>query len=179
MNEYQTFPDVARRNLMQEHLEVPALIHGLRLPHGARVLEVGCGRGIALPVLERMCTPSRLVGIDIDAALIARARDYLASRACHAEVQVGDVRELPFDDHTFDLVIDFGTCYHVDHAADALCEVERVLTPGGLFIHETPLSQLLSHPVRTRGRSLPWHAAPKLTPLRTAGLWSTRARLAV
>jgi hypothetical protein len=39
------------------------------------------------------------------------------------------------------------------------------------------LSQLLSHPVRTRGRFLPWTAVSLLTPLRRALLWESRRRV--
>ena len=46
-------------------------------------------------------------------------------------------------------------------AARALDEIHRVLTPGGLFVHETRLSQLLSHPIRSLGRSMPLHVAPQ------------------
>jgi SAM-dependent methyltransferase len=72
----------------------------------------------------------------------------------------------------FDLVVDFGTCFHIERSVDALREIVRVLAPGGLFATETPLSQLLSHPVRSFGRRLPWRAVAALKPGRHAGLWS-------
>ena len=37
--EYRPFPDVRRRNLLQEALELPALIVLLRLPRGGSILE--------------------------------------------------------------------------------------------------------------------------------------------
>lgn len=55
-------------------------------------------------------------------------------------------------------------------------EIARVLAPRGLFCHETPLMQLLSHPVRSRGRSLPWDHVPQLLGGRRALLWSSRRR---
>jgi hypothetical protein len=60
--EYQPFPNEGARNWRQEHVEIPLMVAALSLPRGARVLEVGCGRGIALPVLDRYLTPTRLVG---------------------------------------------------------------------------------------------------------------------
>ena len=57
-----------------------------------------------------------------------------------------------------------------------MSEIARVLTPGGLFCHETPLMQLLSHPVRWGGRSLPWDHVPQLLGGRRALLWSSRHR---
>jgi hypothetical protein len=57
-----------------------------------------------------------------------------------------------------------------------LREIERVLAVDGLFVHETPLSQLLAHPIRTRGRSLPFGPASALRPDRWAGLWAARRK---
>jgi len=83
---------------------------------------------------------------------------------------------MPFPDAAFDLVVDFGTCYHIARPETALAEISRVLTPGGLFVHETPLSQVLSHPVRSFGRRIPWRLGPSLERHRTALLWSARRR---
>jgi ubiquinone/menaquinone biosynthesis C-methylase UbiE len=174
--EYRAFPNEGRRNFMQETLEVPAMIRVLDLPNGGRILEVGCGRGIALPPLARALAPRRLVGIDIDPELLAAARTRLAETRVVAELRRADVRALPFPDGCFDLVIDFGTCYHIARAARALAQIARVLAPGGLFVEETPLSQLLSHPVRAFGRRLPWTETRSLARARSGLLWSSRVR---
>jgi hypothetical protein len=50
------------------------------------------------------------------------------------------------------------------------------LRPGGLFVCETVSSQLLSHPLRTRGRRLPWASVPELRLERQAILWKSRAK---
>ena len=170
---YREFPNLAYRNALQERLEVPALVRLLDLPRGGRVLEVGCGRGVALPALAALCDPTRLTGLDIDPALIAEADRHLKARGVAAELCCGDVREMPFADGSFDLVIDFGTCYHVSRPEAALCEIARVLDAAGQFVHETRLSQLLAHPCRSTGRKLPWSAAPELVRSRTALLWAT------
>ena len=173
---YQPFANVGRRNVLQETLEVPLMVRALGLPLGARILEVGCGRGVALPPLARLCAPRRLVGLDIDAAFLEEAARRLAERGVTAELHRGDVRRLPFPDGSFDIVIDFGTCYHIARAAEALSEIARVLVPGGILVHETRLSQLLSHPIRSFGRTLPWHAAGVLVPYQRAVLWSARRK---
>lgn len=82
---------------------------------------------------------------------------------------------MPFPDGSFDVVIDFGTCFHVSRPEAALCEIARVLDARGRFVHETRLSQLLAHPCRSTGRKLPWTAAPQLVRSRTALLWATDA----
>ena len=172
---YREFPNLAHRNMLQERLEVPALVRLLDLPRAGRVLEVGCGRGVALPALAALCAPTRLTGLDIDSALIAEADRHCRARRVSAELCRGDVREMPFPDGSFDLVVDFGTCYHVSHPEVALCEIARVLDDSGQFVHETRLSQLLAHPRRSTRRPLPWTAAPEFVRSRNALLWATEA----
>jgi ubiquinone/menaquinone biosynthesis C-methylase UbiE len=176
--EYTPFPDVAGRNALQATLEIPALVRLLRLPTGRRMLEIGCGRGVGLVELAHRCRPSRLAGLDISAELLDVARHRLAHAGSVAELHLGDVRALPFADASFDVVVDFGTCYHISRPERALSEIARVLAPGGLFVHETPLAQWMAHPLRTAGRSLPWRAAPSLTSWRWAGLWGVRVKQA-
>ena len=175
-SEYLPFPDRERRNVFQEVLEVPLMVWALRLPVGARVLEVGCGGGVALPVLARLLQPRRLVGLDIDAPRLERARLRIRGLEARVELHAGDARELPYVDGSFDLVVDFGTCYHVARRAQALREIARVLAVGGRFVFETRASQRLSHPVRSWGRRLPWRAVPELVPERHALLWASRVK---
>ena len=174
--EYRPFPNEEGRNTRQASLEIPVMVRALGLPAGGRVLEVGCGRGIALPVLARLLRPSRLAALDIEPAFLAEARARLDAEGVMAELVPGDVRRMPFPDASFDLVVDFGTCYHIARPGAALAEIARVLVPGGLFVHETPVSQLLSHPVRALGRRLPWKVFACFERHRTAVLWSARRR---
>ena len=178
IDDYVPFPDVARRNFLQEMLEVPALLRLLRVEGGGQVLEVGCGRGVALPCFARLLRPARLVGIDVDRHLLQEAHERAGANGVRVELQCADVRALPFQSGSFDLVVDFGTCYHIREPARALREIVRVLKPGGRFVSETVSSQLLSHPLRTRGRRLPWAAVPELGLERQAVLWKSRQKLA-
>jgi SAM-dependent methyltransferase len=179
--DYAPFGNMESRNGLQERVEIPLLLYALRLPSGGRVLEVGCGRGIALPVLAERLGPAALVGVDIDASLVELARQRVVRMGLRAAVHAADVRELPFESASFDLVIDFGTCYHVSGGASgrlaALNEIARVLCVGGLFVHETRIAQHLAHPVRSMGRRLPWAAVPVLLAERRALLWTARRRV--
>lgn len=178
--DYVAFGNVEARNDLQSRLEIPLMLRLLRPPRGGRVLEIGCGRGVALPVLTKLLAPSELVGVDVDPALVAIAEQRIRATGIAARAIEGDVRALPFEAGSFDLVIDFGTCYHVSGGVDgsraALLGVERVLRPGGHFIHETPVAQHLAHPVRSFGRTLPWFTTPELLPWRRAVLWSMRRK---
>jgi ubiquinone/menaquinone biosynthesis C-methylase UbiE len=174
--EYRPFPNEEGRNTRQAQWEIPALVWALGLPTEARILEVGCGRGVALPVLDRLCRPRRLVGLDIDEELLVEAADNLREHGAEAELHCGDVRRMPFADEDFDVIIDFGTLYHIARPQIALGEIARVLAPGGTFVYETKASQFLSHPVRSRGRRLPAPAAHDLRRRRWAMLWASRTK---
>ena len=176
-DEYVPFGNVETRNGLQERLEIPLMIRALAIPKGLRILEVGCGRGVALPVFLERLAPAELWGVDVDPALVRIARERIAAGKLDATVVEGDVRALPFPSARFDLVIDFGTCYHVSGGREgarlALSEIARVLAPGGMFVHETPVAQHLAHPLRSFARTLPWRESP-FTLVRTVGLWSLR-----
>jgi ubiquinone/menaquinone biosynthesis C-methylase UbiE len=174
--DYRPFPDESGRNTRQATIEIPVMVRALGLPRGGRVLEVGCGRGVALPELGRLLRPVRLAGLDRDAGLLEEARARADGAGIAAELIPGDVRRMPFPDASFDLVVDFGTCYHISRAAEALAEIARVLAPSGLFVHETPMSQLIAHPVRSFSRRMPWGSTPAFERHRTALLWTARRR---
>jgi ubiquinone/menaquinone biosynthesis C-methylase UbiE len=161
---------------LQATLEVPLMVWALRLPRGVRMLEIGCGRGVALPVLARLCQPSLLVGVDIEPSFVQIAAHRVAAAGIPARVFQADAHALPFEDGSFEVVVDFGTCYHVADSRLALHEVARVLRAGGLFVHETRVSQHLAHPVRSLGRRLPWGSVPELHPYRAALLWAARQK---
>lgn len=175
---YEAFANQEYRNFFQTRVEIPLLVRALRIPRGLRILEIGCGRGVALPALHRLCEPSALAAVDLDAELVTLARERARRHRIAVDIRVADCRDLPFADATFDLVIDFGTCYHIDAAERALAEVSRVLAVGGSFIHESPVAQLLAHPVRSRRRRLGFDPTWGLAPRRSAILWSQRRKLA-
>ena len=163
------------RNALHGHLEMGLMFSLLNIPTGKRVLQVGCGSGIALPYLSRLCRPCSLTGIDNDPALLEESQDRLREERVDANLFEADVRDMPFPDRSFDVVVDFGLCYHVGRPGAALREIARVLDTGGALVYETPLAQLLAHP-RTDIKRLPWKEAPSLGSRRSRVLWATREK---
>ena len=164
------------RNALHGHLEVGLIARMLGIPYGQRVLLVGCGSGVALSHLSKSCKPRVITGIDIDATLLDDAKARLRDKVVGAHLVRADVRDMPFPDGSFDLVIDFGTCYHVKRPERALREVARVLDTSGTFVYETPAAQSLAHPLAERAKRLPWWDAPSLTPRRRRLLWASRTK---
>jgi ubiquinone/menaquinone biosynthesis C-methylase UbiE len=175
--EYQPFPEKAGRNTRQQDVEVPLFVRLLGLPRRRRILEIGCGAGIALPGLHRLCSPTLLVGLDVDGDALDAAATRTRTLAPTALLVRADVRAMPFADESFDVTVDFGTCYHIARSEQGLREIERVLATGGTFATETRLNQFFSHPIRSRGRRLPFEAARRLRIQRHCGLWMSFSRL--
>ncbi len=109
-----------------------ALIDGLRLQRGARVLDIGCGTGADAFDLAVKVGPDGLVtGVDFSETLIAEANRRLGSRNVAATFEVGDAQALRFGDDAFDAVRTERMLMHVPDAEQALSEMARVLRPGG------------------------------------------------
>ena len=100
-----------------------------------RVLEVGCGQGVGIELILTEFGDAEVVGIDVDPKMVQRAKRRLAAGG-RAVVQLGDVCALPFEDGSFDVVVDFAAIHHVPDWKAALNEVSRLLRPGGQFLFE-------------------------------------------
>jgi ubiquinone/menaquinone biosynthesis C-methylase UbiE len=74
------------------------------LSDAERVLDVGCGTGAITAELARR-TRGQVIGIDIDPAMLAYARQHDSS----AQYEQGDARDLPYPDGYFDIV----TCHYL------------------------------------------------------------------
>jgi SAM-dependent methyltransferase len=116
--------------------DVGPRVLGLAEPEGVdRVLEIGCGQGVGFDLISERFPSARVIGIDVDPRMIRRAQRRLGpSRA--AEVRVADVCSLPFENESFDVVVDFAAVHHVPDWQRALPEIARVLRPQGLFLFE-------------------------------------------
>jgi ubiquinone/menaquinone biosynthesis C-methylase UbiE len=174
---YRTFKLVGRRNFMHRVLEVPMMVHCMAIPNYASILEIGCGPGLALEPIAQSCRPIRLVGIDIEKDMLLEADKRIRQKNMKVELYQQDVRDLQFDDGMFDIVIDFGTCYHIRKRPRALREIARVLKTGGMVIYESKLNQFLSHPFRFRNAKMPWHLVPEMKAGRQMIMWSSRFRI--
>ncbi|MGO8871865.1 MAG: class I SAM-dependent methyltransferase [Acidimicrobiales bacterium] len=103
--------------------EYVAMHHHLGVGAGDRLLDVACGAGLAVELAG--LRGARCAGIDASPRLLGVARD----RSPDADLRVGDMQALPWDDATFDVVTSFRGIWATTPAAVA--EVHRVLVPGG------------------------------------------------
>jgi SAM-dependent methyltransferase len=98
------------------------------------LLEVGCGTGSNLWFAAR--EGFSVSGIEGSRHAVEFARKRFAQDGLNGDLRVGDFTSLPFEDESFDLVIDRGalTCCGTSDLVKALAEVSRVLKKGGRFL---------------------------------------------
>jgi ubiquinone/menaquinone biosynthesis C-methylase UbiE len=100
---------------------------------GSTVLEVGSGRGGGASVIKRTMGPARMIGVDLS----KNAVDFC--RAMHRveglEFKVGDAEHLPFEDSSFDAVVNVESSHCYPSFDKFIGEVRRVLRPGGHFLY--------------------------------------------
>jgi SAM-dependent methyltransferase len=107
----------------------------LGLPASARILDAGCGSGRNMLELARLGTATGIELSDESVAL-ARKRDV-------GEVVAGSVLEMPFPDDSFDFAVSLDVIEHLEDDLAALCELRRVLAPGGTLLLTVPAYQWL------------------------------------
>jgi phosphatidylethanolamine/phosphatidyl-N-methylethanolamine N-methyltransferase len=128
---------------------------------GGRVLEVGVGTGISLPLYSGKC---RLCGIDISAPMLRKARERVAElKLTNVEgLWVMDAEQLSFPDHSFDVVVAQYVITTVPNPEATLDEFARVLKPGGEIVlvsrigAEAGLRRSLEHWFQPAARKLGW-----------------------
>ncbi len=112
---------------LSEDQQVPTYDDALArvgLDPGQLVLDIGCGAGAFLRlVVDR---GARAFGLDASAALL----DFARTRLRDADLRVGDMEALPYDDDTFDLVTGFNAFFFANDIVAALREAGRVARPG-------------------------------------------------
>jgi ubiquinone/menaquinone biosynthesis C-methylase UbiE len=118
------------------------ILTDLQLRGDERALDLGCGRGAVLLMAAQLLPQGTATGVDLwqtrdqsgndQAAAEANARaEGVADRV---ELRTADMRELPFTDASFDLVVSSLAIHNIPDAAgraQAIAEAARVLKPGG------------------------------------------------
>lgn len=126
-----------------ESLKVPsvfrplakATLETISLPANANVLDIACGTGVICKLLtEHLPGAGRIVGTDLNPAMIEVARLTMPKSKHRVEWYACDVTELPFENEEFDIAFCQQGLQFFPDKPKALAEIRRALTPQGRFV---------------------------------------------
>ncbi len=150
------------------------IIEGLDLNDGDKILEVGCGNGYYLSLLNRLGKNPKLVGVDIDRSALEDAEKRIADKSIKLIFSFAE--KLPFKNSSFDKIVMSEVIEHVADEKPVLREVYRVLKQGGILTLTTccidypffwdPVNWILQRLFKTHIKSGFW-----------AGIWNQHTRL--
>ena len=112
---------------LSEDQQIPtyeAVLKRVDVKAGLLVLDIGCGAGAFLRLVTGR--GARAFGLDASEALIELAR----ARLPDADLSVGEMEALPYEDDSFDLVTGFNAFFFANDMVEALREAGRVAKPG-------------------------------------------------
>ena len=134
-------------------------------PSGKKILDVGVGTGFLSIMLSEM--GHHVVGVDLSEEMLNVARKKMKDRGLKYDLNIGDAEDLPFENGSFDAVVNRAVLWTLPDPKRALSEWKRVLKCGGklcFFVHgprsngtANRLSrQLTNLAVLVRERRNPW-----------------------
>ncbi len=96
-----------------------------------QILDLGCGTGLLLESLLARFPEAKLVGIDYSLAMLDVAKQRLPETI---ELHLGSAEDLPFADHSFDLVISTSAFHYFPNPVLGILEATRVLKTNGNLV---------------------------------------------
>lgn len=140
----------------------------LDLPHSGTLLDAGGGTGRVAEAIRPHV--GSVIIADVSRGMLAQARQKgLAASSAETE-------RLPFADGTFDRVLMVDALHHVAHQGETVCELYRVLKPGGRLVIEEPDSRTFSVKLIAIAEKLALMRSHFLSPPQIAALLPSAAR---
>lgn len=150
--------------------EVAKILEGIDTA-GKTVLDIGVGIGGPACLLISNHGARRVIGIDVEQGLLARARATVSARGLDGQIdlQLVSPGPLPFQDAEFDIVFSKDSIIHIPDKRRLFGEVYRVLRPGGWVVmsdwycSDQPFTEEMSRWVEATGLSF------AMTPIQNDG----------
>lgn len=130
------------------------LVPGLegRLAEGISVLDVGCGKGLAILALAKAFPKSRFVGIDLCEPPLAEARALATQQRLSNVLFIAQDAELLSDRQKFDFITTFDAVHDQARPDKVLASIYQALRHGGTYLMQdidasTNVANNLDHPL--------------------------------
>lgn len=146
-----------------------------------RILDAGCGLGMATAALATLFPTAQIYGVDLYPSRVLRYAPVLLPPAERATFVRGSVEAFPFREGGFDLITAFDVLEHIPNPERALDEIVDLLDPAGVAVISVPIESVVLQAIRytvflggRRGNISPhWEGAlPNLAAFEAA--WRTR-----
>lgn len=139
-----------------------AVLRSLQCRPGERILEVGVGTGLSLPMYPSFV---RITGIDISREMLEKARQRVAREGLTNvdELLDMDAEHLTFGDGSFDRVVAMYVVSVVQHPERVMAELRRVCRPGGEILvvnhvrSSNPILGAIEKSLAPLSAKLGWH----------------------
>lgn len=127
------FYDPVVRLTTRERRVKEALLASADIASGATILDVGCGTGTLTVAIKRKYPHARVIGLDLDPAILAMARDKAARAGVAIEFVESDAANIPLPDASVDAVFSSLFFHHLlpEQKSGVLRDVFRVLVVNG------------------------------------------------
>jgi 2-polyprenyl-3-methyl-5-hydroxy-6-metoxy-1,4-benzoquinol methylase len=103
-----------------------------KLEAGGRVLDLGCGGGVAIAAIAQGFPATQVDGVDLSRHAIERAERNLAHLP-NADVRLGRAEEVTSAE-AYDLVLTFDCLHDMTRPAEAIAAVRRAVKPDGTWL---------------------------------------------
>ncbi|MBM7073120.1 class I SAM-dependent methyltransferase [Shewanella sp. 202IG2-18] len=136
---------------IQDNIEAPMLLRMFtRKPqHIDSVLEIGCGFGNGISMIQNHFSPNQLMAIDYDKEMVNSARSKHSGKE-NTNLINADGSDLPFLNNRFDMVFNFAVFHHIPDWQKTVKETYRVLKPTGYFVIEDLYRTAICNPLSKR-----------------------------
>lgn len=122
------------RSLFFKRLEVAIKLARPKLERNEslRVIDLGCGEGVLLKLLEENLKNVETFGIDINPNILK------LNKFLRANIKVADITDTGFPDNFFDIVFCLDVLEHFENLEQPISEIKRILKPNGLLVVSLP-----------------------------------------
>jgi len=139
--EYRSFIEFRVNNEKYQDQWITVLDSLIETLEQKNILDLGCGDGGFVVAMKKRCQSLRIQGCDVSIDNIELARFRAGKFGMAPELfTLSEGSHVPFPNEFFDVVVMFDVLEHASQLDQFLCEIARVLRPGGYFFSSTPNS---------------------------------------